>query len=92
MIYSLANALLILFSFYAAIATIIVVVGLLRELPDFLADAHNKLITSGARIVRPSASQAQVDGWCEAALSISLALLGVGALYLFGQGALLVFG
>ena len=63
-----------------------------RGLPDRLSDGLDTVVTTGARIVRPGASKAQIDRWCEAAFMYSLALMVIGAAYLIGQAALLAFG
>lgn len=92
MIANLAMALLICFGVYAAIASSIVLALVMRGLPDRLSDGLDAVVTTGARIVRPGVSKAQIDSWCELTFMYSLAVLAIGALYLIGQSALWVLG
>ncbi|WP_299847725.1 hypothetical protein [uncultured Roseovarius sp.] len=90
MLYSFANAVLVCFGVYAAFSSIVVMVALLKELPDLLADGLDAVVTTGARVVRPGATKEQVDSWQEAAFAYFLGIMGIGFLLMLGNGLALL--
>lgn len=63
----------------------------LRYLPDLVADGLDASVRFGARVVRPGASEEQVNNWQGLFLGYSLVLAWLGFILLLSKGVIFLF-